>query len=84
MSFLHDGESEDRGDMDDGYMPSAVGVVRCVGETGSALKMRKGKGFKSTSFWVPKSVIHDDSEVRGEGDSGKLVVLAWYADKENL
>ena len=30
--------------------------------------------------WVPKSVIHDDSEVYSEkADEGDIVVLAWWA-----
>ncbi len=32
--------------------------------------------------WVPKSVIHDDSEVFKVGDSGKLVILRWFAERE--
>jgi hypothetical protein len=32
--------------------------------------------------WVPKSVVHDDSEVYSEkADEGDLVVLAWWAEK---
>ena len=33
--------------------------------------------------WVPKSVIHDDSEVFDEGDnaSGKLVLHGWFVEK---
>jgi len=34
--------------------------------------------------WIPKSVIHDDSEIYddGEGSEGQLVVLTWFAEKE--
>lgn len=37
-------------------------------------------------IWVPKSVIHDDSEVYGDdvgpdGLSGDLVVKQWWAEK---
>lgn len=34
--------------------------------------------------WVPKSLIHDDSEVYREGDAGTLVVPLWWAEKEGL
>lgn len=37
--------------------------------------------------WVPKSVIHDDSEVyeaSGDGSSGDVVVLNWWASKNGL
>lgn len=33
-------------------------------------------------FWVPKSVIHDDSEVFEKGHKGRLVVEGWFARKE--
>lgn len=31
--------------------------------------------------WIPKSVIHDDSEVYEEGHAGKLVVKRWWAEQ---
>lgn len=37
--------------------------------------------------WVPKSVIHDDSEVyeaSGDGSSGDVVVMEWWATKNGL
>lgn len=34
--------------------------------------------------WVPQSVIHDDSEVYQAGHKGKLVVKAWWANKNGL
>jgi hypothetical protein len=34
--------------------------------------------------WLPKSVIHEDSEVSAEGDEGTLVVPEWFAEKEGL
>ena len=34
--------------------------------------------------WVPKSCIHDDSEVFKEGDEGELAVKSWWAEKEGL
>ena len=34
--------------------------------------------------WVPKSVIHDDSEIWKAGQAGRLVVLGWWAEKEKL
>jgi hypothetical protein len=37
-------------------------------------------------LWIPKSVIHDDSEVfdDGENDSGDLVIDRRWAEKEQL
>ncbi len=37
--------------------------------------------FDRANVWVPKSVVHDDSEVQGEGDEGLLIVADWYARK---
>lgn len=35
--------------------------------------------------WVPKSAIHDDSEVYSmKSGDGELVVEEWYAEKEGL
>jgi hypothetical protein len=36
--------------------------------------------------WVPKSVIHDDSEVYDDSDNsrGKLVLKGWWAEKQGL
>jgi len=32
--------------------------------------------------WVPKSCIHDDSEVWKEGDEGTLALMGWFAEKD--
>jgi hypothetical protein len=34
--------------------------------------------------WIPKSCVHDDSEVFAEGDTGELAVKSWFAEKEGL
>lgn len=34
--------------------------------------------------WIPKSQIHEDSEVYEDGHSGTLVVTAWIADQKGL
>jgi len=38
------------------------------------------------SIWIPKTVIHDDSEVYDDKDNatGKVVVERWWAEKEGL
>lgn len=35
-------------------------------------------------IWIPKTQIHDDSEVWKEGQTGELIVKAWFAEKEGL
>jgi len=34
--------------------------------------------------WIPKKVIHDDSEVYNEDTSGDLVLPLWYAERVGL
>lgn len=34
--------------------------------------------------WIPKSVIHDDSEIWKDEQSGELVVKTWFAEQEGL
>ena len=36
------------------------------------------------NHWIPKSLIHDDSEVWKLGQSGELVVPEWFALQEGL
>ncbi len=44
--------------------------VHCIEERPKAIRCeRNGK-----KFWLPQSVVHEDSEVRKEGQSGNLVV----------
>ena len=38
-------------------------------------------GDEVTEVWVPKSIIHEDSEVQEEHDEGTLVVPMWWAKK---
>lgn len=34
--------------------------------------------------WIPKSQIHDDSEVHKAGTSGRLIIPEWLAAKKGL
>ena len=34
--------------------------------------------------WIPKSVLHEDSEISCAGDSGTIVLMRWFAEKEGL
>lgn len=52
----------------------------CVGETEKALKVL----IEGETFWIPKSVVHDDSEVYEKDHEGVLVVQEWFAEKEGL
>jgi len=50
-------------------------------ETERALLVRLASG---ATHWIPKSVVHDDSEVYQDGDVGKLVLLGWFVQKEGI
>lgn len=52
-------------------------------DSGKALLCRLESGDER---WIPKSVIHDDSEVYDADDNaeGELVLQAWFAAKEGL
>lgn len=57
----------------------------CFFETPKAVAI--GRNFTSDlndCLWIPKSVIHDDSEVWKKGDRGKLVIPEWFALKEGI
>lgn len=54
--------------------------VECIAETDKALLVRLG----DEEHWVPKSVVHDDSEIFAKGDVGELVVMEWFAKKNGL
>ena len=55
--------------------------VHCVNTTEKAIRIRTaGDDY----YWIPQSVIHDDSEVFDIGDHGTLVVAEWFAVKEGL
>jgi hypothetical protein len=34
--------------------------------------------------WIPKTVVHEDSEVSSEGDTGTIVLMRWFAEREGL
>ena len=57
-------------------------IASVCGGTAKALLVRIG----AKEVWVPKSVIHDDSEVYRESDTspGKLVLKGWWVRKEGL
>lgn len=62
--------------MSDGY---EVGEATCLRETEKALHVAiDGVGNK----WIPKSQIHDNSEVFAVDHQGLLVVSQWFADKQ--
>lgn len=70
--------------MGSGSEASKLGKVTCSKETQKAILVTGG--FLEGEVWVPKSVIHDDSEVFDSTDNatGELVVKEWWAEKEGI
>ncbi len=64
---------------DDGNEPYELGRGTCIKETKMAVYVEQQDG----GLWIPKSVLHDDSEVfdSKENKGGKVVVKKWWARK---
>lgn len=62
-----------------GELPVNMGPVRVRRETPKAICVVFPGGKEA---WIPQTVVHDDSEVWRQGDSGKLVVMRWFARKQ--
>lgn len=54
--------------------------VEVLRETDDAILVQ----FDNQELWVPKSVIHDDSEVYEMGCDGTLIIAEWWAEKKGL
>lgn len=51
--------------------------AECIRETARALLVR----FDGRERWIPKSAVHDDSEVYGnlkDNSKGTLVIVGWW------
>jgi hypothetical protein len=66
---------------DEGSRPVSLGEGKALRETEKALLVSLESGEEK---WLPKSQIHDDSEVWEVGQSGDVVVKKWFAEKEGL
>jgi hypothetical protein len=64
-----------------GQEPEERAGCRVIRETAKALLVCLDDGRE---VWIPKSQIHDDSEIWKPGDAGTLVVNGWWAEKEGI
>ena len=58
------------------------GEVKAATEGALLIKLDSGD-----EVWIPRSVIHEASELpedADEGDGGEISVKTWWADKEGL
>jgi Ser-tRNA(Ala) deacylase AlaX len=65
---------------DGGHEVNGGATVTCLSETAKAILV----SVAGKALWIPKSVLHDDSEVWKAGDEGVLVVNEWWAEREGL
>ena len=42
------------------------------------------EGIVDYPVWIPKSQVHDDSEIWRKDDEGTLTITRWWAEEENL
>ena len=54
--------------------------ARCVAETDKALLIFCDE-FTEYKAWVPRRFIHQDSHVKGRGQTGDLVFSKWFASE---
>ena len=59
--------------------PCSLGRGKVIAETEKAICF-KPDGLET--FWVPKSVVSEDSDVTAKNDEGELFVAQWWAEKE--
>ena len=62
---------------------SSLGNGKVIQSSDKALRVKLDTG---DVVWIPKALIHDDSEVYDddEGREGDVVVKTWWAEQEGL
>jgi hypothetical protein len=60
--------------------PYRIQGARCIRETAKAIQVDIDGDLK----WIPKSCVHEDSEVYAKDHEGELIVAGWFAEKEGL
>jgi hypothetical protein len=61
--------------------PADFDDVKCIAETTDAILVVMDDGKE---HWIPKSQVHDDSEVYEKGGEGKLIISQWIAEEKGL
>jgi hypothetical protein len=58
----------------------SLGGVSVLKESEKALLI----DFEGEEHWIPKSQVHDDSDVYEEGDLGTIIISRWIAGQKGL
>ncbi len=59
--------------------PVSLGEHRAIRHTSKALLVTDDD---CDPFWIPQSVIHENSEVWKLGNQGELIIKQWFAEKQ--
>ena len=62
--------------------PVSIDDCECIRATERAILCSIGDTGKE--LWIPQSLVQDESEVYRHGDTGTLVIPAWFARKNGL
>lgn len=66
--------------------PYSLGEAECIRESekGLLVDLIDAGATDDEPVWIPKSAVHDDSEVYDEDENsvGELIVKHWWAEKE--
>lgn len=62
--------------------PHAIDDCLVIAETSKAILVRYGDAGKPEQAWIPKSQLHDDTEVWEKDDEGTCVVSGWFAQQK--
>lgn len=60
--------------------PVSFDDIKCERATGKAILVE----ISGEEYWIPKSQIHEDSEVYDEGHEGTLIITHWIAEQKGL
>ncbi len=74
MAWEHEGESDWIGEDEE----TSLYDVRCLEASPDALRVQQ-EGERP--WWVPRSVVCDSSEVREQGQCGRLDLKLWWTVK---
>jgi hypothetical protein len=71
---------------EDHNAPVLIGTGVCRYKTKDAclVDIVEPDGREIPALWIPKSVIHGDSEVYRKGTTGKVVVQEWWAETRGI
>lgn len=59
-----------------------IDAARILRDSDSGMAVLVEAPELSDPVWIPKSLIHDDSEVFEVGHEGTILIASWFAEKK--